>query len=96
MKRTSPSDNSDVWDDLARQPESSMDGGQVQKRRALEFCLSKLEPSLRAQVLLRYQLGLSHAEIGEITGEAHGTVQVRLSRAMPKLKECLKRKGGRQ
>lgn len=92
-KRTQLPKDFDVWSWLAKQPDLLMDEGRVEKRRALEQCLGKLKPSVRAQVLMRHAYKMSYAEIGEATGEAHGTVQVRLSRVMPKLRKCLSEKG---
>lgn len=85
--------NSDVWISSELQSNEVMDEGRVQKRRALDHCLGKLEPSLRAQVIMRMSYEMSYAEIGEAVGDAHGTVQVRLSRVLPKLRKCLKEKG---
>jgi DNA-directed RNA polymerase specialized sigma24 family protein len=42
---------------------------------------------------MRLSLGLSFVEIGEISGEQPSTIQVRLSRIMPKLQRCLRSKG---
>lgn len=92
-KRTELPRDFDVWSWLAKQPDTLMDEGRVEKRRALEQCLGKLEPSMRAQVLMRLSYDMSYAEIGEAIGEAHGTVQVRISRILPKLQKCLREKG---
>lgn len=92
-KRTELPKDFDVWSWLAKQPDSLMDEGRAEKRRALEQCLGKLEPSMRAQVLMRLSFDMSYAEIGNAIGEAHGTVQVRISRILPKLQKCLREKG---
>jgi RNA polymerase sigma-70 factor, ECF subfamily len=92
-KRSELPKDFDVWTWLAQQPDTLMDEGRVDKRRALEQCLGKLEPSMRAQVLMRLSYSMSYAEIGEAIGEAHGTVQVRISRVLPKLQKCLREKG---
>jgi RNA polymerase sigma factor (sigma-70 family) len=70
-----------------------MDPDQTATRRALERCLEKLAPPLRSQVMMRYFLGLSYAEIGEEVGAPQGTVQVRVSRILPRLRRCLKGEG---
>lgn len=60
------------------------------QRDALEHCLGQLHPALRQQVLMRLHDGLSYAEIAEIFDEEPGTIQVRVSRALPKLQRCLR------
>jgi RNA polymerase sigma-70 factor (ECF subfamily) len=72
-------------------PELSAD--QITERRALERCLAKLSPDMRSQLLMRYFLGLSYLEIAEIVGDAEGTVQVRISRILPRLRRCLRGEG---
>jgi DNA-directed RNA polymerase specialized sigma24 family protein len=42
---------------------------------------------------MRYFLGLSYVEIGAALGTAHGTVQVRVARILPKLRRCLRHQG---
>lgn len=83
----------EAWDALAVQPDPSMDKALVIKRRALEQCLGKLSGSSRMQVLMRMYLELSYAEIGEVFEEAHSAVQVRISRILPELQQCLRKKG---
>jgi RNA polymerase sigma factor (sigma-70 family) len=92
-KRTAAVDDSDVWNTLLAPPDPMMDPARVTQRRALEACLGKLEPELRAQLLLRLLHGLSFVEIGEIVKAAPGTVQVRVSRILPKLRRCLRGEG---
>ena len=78
----------DVWLEGALQPEQDR-GSDIDRRRVLERCLNKMDPEVRAQLLERYVGGLTYDEIGKIVGDAPGTVQVRLSRALPKLRKCL-------
>jgi RNA polymerase sigma-70 factor (ECF subfamily) len=85
----------DVWDKIAGPSELSMDADRVAKQRALEHCLGKLPKPMRIQVLMRYFLGLSHAEISDQVGDSAGTVQVRLTRILPQLRRCLAKKGVR-
>jgi RNA polymerase sigma-70 factor, ECF subfamily len=80
----------DVLEAVAPASEQPMD---LAEHQALELCLKQLRPEIRAQVLMRYAEGLSHAEIGKIIGDAEGTVQVRLGRVLPKLRRCLRAKG---
>ena len=83
----------DVLDALAGQPDATTVEDRAAKRRALERCLGKLSAPMRAQLLMRYFFGLSHQEIGELIGASHGTVQVRMSRILPRLKRCLRGEG---
>lgn len=86
-------DDSDVLDDLIESSESIMSQELLAKRRALERCLGNLTDSMRTQLLMRCHLGLSYAEIGEVVGDPHGTVQVRISRILPRLRRCLEMAG---
>jgi RNA polymerase sigma-70 factor (ECF subfamily) len=61
--------------------------------RALEDCLLQLTPEVRAALILRFQHGLSYEEIAKICDEKPGTLQARVSRAMPVLRRCLVAKG---
>lgn len=63
------------------------------RARALESCLQKLAPRIRAAVLLRFQQGLSYPEIARLTGENAPALQVRVARALPVLRRCLEEKG---
>jgi len=83
----------DVLDALGEPSEPMMDPARLTRRRALEQCLGKLSPAMRTQLLMRCFLGLSYAEVGEAVGEAHGTVQVRISRILPRLRRCLQGEG---
>jgi RNA polymerase sigma-70 factor (ECF subfamily) len=92
-RRAATIDDLDVWDQLAGTPDPTMDLDLVEKRRALEQCLGKLTAPLRAQLLMRCFLGLTYVEIGETIGDSHGTVQVRMSRILPRLRRCLRGEG---
>lgn len=83
----------DVWEGLEAPPDRVMDADRLVKRRALEECLAKLPVELRTQVLMRCFWSLTHAEIGQLVGAPHGTVQVRISRILPRLQRCLRKKG---
>jgi RNA polymerase sigma-70 factor (ECF subfamily) len=58
-------------------------------RAALAACLEKLGEHVRAAVLLRYQQGFSFEEMAEIMREKAGTLQARVARALPLLRECI-------
>jgi RNA polymerase sigma-70 factor (ECF subfamily) len=79
--------------DVAMGPDHGDHGDRVAKRRAIEHCLGKLSISMRAQLLMRCHLGLGYAEIGDLVGDPPGTVQVRISRILPRLRRCLQREG---
>lgn len=70
-----------------------MDAARIDQYRALERCLQRVAAPIRAQLLMRYVEGMTHAEIAAIVGDAPGTVQVRLGRALPKLRRCLRAQG---
>lgn len=86
-------EDSEGLEEALGEPDVTMDEDRVAKRRALERCLGKLAPRLRAQLLMRYYFGLSYQEIGELVGVPHGTVQVRISRILPELRSCLRSEG---
>jgi RNA polymerase sigma-70 factor, ECF subfamily len=93
LRRVNAVEDFDVLDAVAAPPDPMMDADLVSKRRALEHCLGKLPVSLRSQLLMKYHLGLSYIEIGEIVGAAPSTVQVRMSRILPRLRRCLREEG---
>lgn len=89
-----PLDPSDELAELVRSTtDLDPDLDRVARQRALEQCLGKLSVELRTQLLMRYFFGLSYAEIGEMIGVAHSTVQVRMSRTLPQLRRCLRAEG---
>jgi RNA polymerase sigma-70 factor (ECF subfamily) len=93
LRRTNVGDDFDVVDGLMNQPDTTDDAARVAMRRALEHCLGKQQPALRSQLLMRYYLGLSYAEIAEAVGDRPEAVQRRMSRILPNLRECLQKKG---
>lgn len=62
---------------------------------ALSGCLDKLKPHIRIAVVLRYQEGFSYEEMAVICKEKPATLQARVARAMPLLRQCLENKGAR-
>lgn len=67
------------------------------KRRAeaLRRCIEELKESARAAVISRLQAGMSYPEMSVVFGEAPATLQMRVTRALPLLQECIERKGVR-
>lgn len=92
-RRIEASDDFDVLNALHWQPDPSMDAGAAAKRRALEHCLGKLPAAIRVELLMRLYFDLSYAEIEKISGAAAGTIQMRVNRILPKLRQCLQAKG---
>jgi RNA polymerase sigma-70 factor, ECF subfamily len=92
-RRTATVDDFDVWEGLAGEPDPLMNGDRAGQRRALEQCLGKLSDSLRSQLLMRCFLDLSYVEISKILNISQGTVQVRVSRILPRLRRCLQGEG---
>lgn len=93
LRRARAGDDLAFLDELAGHAEPTMDADRVAKRRALEECLGKLTLDMRTQLLMRCYFGLTYAEIGETVGTPHGTVQVRMSRILPRLRRCLRDEG---
>jgi RNA polymerase sigma-70 factor (ECF subfamily) len=93
LRRVSPADDLALLDELVGHADPTMDADRVAQRRALEECLGKLTLDMRTQLLMRCFLGLTYAEIGETVGTPHGTVQVRMSRILPRLRRCLREEG---
>jgi RNA polymerase sigma factor (sigma-70 family) len=61
--------------------------------RALEDCLGKLPIEVRMTVLLRHGGELSYEEMAERLGVKANTLQARVARAEPALRDCLEAKG---
>ena len=71
------------------------DGQLDQPRRSavLRQCLQALDTGVRVAVLLRYEEGLAYEEIARMSRELAATIQARVARALPRLRECLESKG---
>lgn len=67
--------------------------GDMRLTAALEECLKRLSPDVRATVLLRFQTEATYEELTALLGAAADTLQVRVARALPVLRKCLERKG---
>ena len=62
--------------------------------QAVDRALESLKPEVRIAVLLRYREELSYEEMAEVCGERAATLQARVKRALPKLKQALRKAGG--
>ena len=63
--------------------------------RALNECLKVLAPAAQTAVTLRYTEGFTYEQMAVICGEKAGTLQARVARSMPALRNCLEARGGR-
>lgn len=66
---------------------------QPRRAAALRMCLRALDAGVRVAVLLRYEEGLPYEEISRLTRERPATLQARVARALPRLRDCLESKG---
>jgi RNA polymerase sigma-70 factor (ECF subfamily) len=62
----------------------------MQLRVALYSSLDSLDSQLRTAILMRYAGGLSYQEIADQFGENPGAIQVRVARALPRLRDKIK------
>lgn len=67
--------------------------GATEEAQLLETAMTRLEPELRAILLLKEQQGLSYREIAETVGIPEGTVGSRLNRARKELRDKLTKLG---
>jgi len=65
------------------------------RSEALLDCLHRLPARIRDAILLRYQQGLSYVEMEKVAEDRAATLQARVARALPKLKNCLESRGVR-
>lgn len=61
---------------------------------ALLFCLEQLRRQVRTALLLRFQQGLTFEDMAEVCREKPGTLQAKVSRALPRLKQCIEARTG--
>jgi RNA polymerase sigma-70 factor (ECF subfamily) len=59
---------------------------------ALAACLDTLAPHARTAVILRFHEGFSFEEMGTMCGERAGTLQQRVTRALPVLRRCMEKR----
>jgi RNA polymerase sigma-70 factor, ECF subfamily len=67
--------------------------GRVVEATQLGAALLRLAPEVRSALLLRFQEGLSFEEMAAATGERATTLQARVARALPKLREMMRKHG---
>jgi RNA polymerase sigma factor (sigma-70 family) len=82
----------DLYQDAALMPSEPLAVATICMKRALEASLAKLPDSTRTLLLLRYQQGLSYQELGAVMRERPSTLQVRVNRALRKLRTDLERR----
>jgi len=61
----------------------------------LRRCIEQLAEAARSAVLCRLQEGMSYPEMSTVSGEEPATLQARVTRAIPVLRECVERQGVR-
>jgi RNA polymerase sigma-70 factor, ECF subfamily len=85
-------------DDTADAPDPTPQPGQrIDDARLLEAlveCVGNLDTHTRTIVLLRYQQGFTFEEISDICKEKPGTLQARVTRALPRLRKCIEARTG--
>ncbi len=68
-------------------------GERVASRQLLQTCLGRLDQKSREAIVLRCQDGLSYTEMANICGEAEPALQMRVARALVRLRKCIEIKG---
>lgn len=63
-------------------------------REALVLCLLKLREQVRTALLLRFQQGFTFEDMAEICREKPGTLQAKVTRALPRLRTCIENRTG--
>jgi RNA polymerase sigma-70 factor (ECF subfamily) len=58
-------------------------------REALVACLAELREGVRTALLLRFQQGFTFEQMAEVCREKPGTLQAKVTRALPLLKACI-------
>jgi RNA polymerase sigma-70 factor (ECF subfamily) len=62
-------------------------------RKALDDCLDRLDARSRAVVVMRFHDQMPYEEIGRLVDDTPGALRVRVTRALPALRDCLGSKG---
>jgi RNA polymerase sigma-70 factor (ECF subfamily) len=66
---------------------------QAQLTAALEECMKSLSPEMRMTVLMRFQTELTYEELAVQLSATADALQVRVTRALSRLRRCLESKG---
>jgi len=87
-------------DDAIGVPDARPGAGEIideaRLREALVECLAQLREPIREALLLRFQQGFTFEDMAELCGEKPGTLQAKVTRALPVLRTCIEhRTGGR-
>lgn len=82
--RTEPANTADPPDPRPP-PGEALDDARL--RATLAACLAEFDEPVRTAILLRYQQGLTYAEMAEICDELPGTLHARVSRALRQLRD---------
>jgi RNA polymerase sigma-70 factor (ECF subfamily) len=61
---------------------------------ALVWCVARLEETIRVAVLMRFQQGFTFEHMAYICREKSGTLQARVTRALPQLRACIEARTG--
>ena len=88
-ERVEPIDELELPEDSPAPPEQLDD---VRLQQVLAMCLDRLGDHVRVAVLLRYQQGFSYEDMARVCNEKAGTLQARVTRALPALRECIERR----
>jgi RNA polymerase sigma-70 factor (ECF subfamily) len=61
---------------------------------ALLTCLEELREEVRTVLLLRFQQGFTFEELAVVCRERPGTLQAKVTRALPMLRACIENRTG--
>lgn len=85
-------------DDATNVPDSrTSPGEQIDDARlyeALVDCVGKLSEELRTVLLLRFQQGFTFEDMAQVCGGKAGTLQAKVTRALPILRACIEKRTG--
>jgi RNA polymerase sigma-70 factor (ECF subfamily) len=88
-----PVEITEAGDDQERTPDEAPLPAELLSRRVdVEAALDLLDENERALVILRFRNGLEYAELASVFGLREGTVRMRLSRALARMREELSRR----
>jgi RNA polymerase sigma factor (sigma-70 family) len=65
----------------------------AQRTAVLEECMKSLSPEVRMTVLMRFQTELTYEELAPHLATRADALQMRVTRALPKLRRCMESKG---